>query len=658
MQNIEKHYSDTLKKIMPIHSIDLGKVAKSSDRNNLMMIVELIVGAILSSSEIAQYISKLRELNEKDQSELMVFIQKIIKKLDEADQGEQDMYSVKQENRVLKVKIEELNTNLLEIASNFDALLHEKNELLTYKKHLEESIETRSLRRLPTELNLPYLESEINKKDAIVHELLLKNQEWEKRYEEDISQIKDELDIANEKLLDYNNMKSNVERYKKHIEDMSTSKKKLQEVQLINQKLVEELKGLEKDYTTVANVQAQLRTSKELLDAQKHKSERLEEELEKKEKMYKEVVKTNKENEDARIFFEAQTKELTFELDRLRFSTEKDDELVTLDENIHQDLDDQMEKLKKNNYKLLMNSGIVVGLNQKLDETMVEKERLKQQAKEENNVRIKLEKQVEELKENINNLNQKHTEKLHDLENTHKISHQTEQKLLHKIDEMHNQINKLNTKLSLLKKTEDDQQSFTKHLKSVYDQKDSLYTELECLKDTNFKLQSELCEKIEALTHLQVTLNKCKQELEESVKTQNKCKAELKLYEDSLPSELVQIRETNMMNEINALKSEIKEKNEEIERLVNEKSSSESLNASITITNTFSAGGRLSMRLDSECCESERVSENGPEKYNEELVDNWNREMKIMSAVIHEVGMECMKTGQLLNRKKRLENVF
>ena len=291
-----------------------------------MLIIELVVGAILLFPAKERYISKILTLDVRVQSELMELITKIFKKIDQdVIDNEPDLQALKHENRNLRLQIEDLNNTLQEIAYQNETLTNEKKELTLQKKKLEES-ETKRLRRFTPELNLSFLEIEVNKKTDIIEELNTRHQELLKKYESEVSQLQDELDSANNKLIDYKKIKGDIELYKKKIEDLAPYKKRTQELQTSNQNLFDELKQLEKESMNIGYTQSQLRTYKEQMESFKAECEILKERLNNSENLYKEAIKNKKELEDAKNFFEIKSRELNNELDRIKTRTDKEEE--------------------------------------------------------------------------------------------------------------------------------------------------------------------------------------------------------------------------------------------------------------------------------------------------------------------------------------------
>lgn len=91
------------------------------------------------------------------------------------------------------------------------------------------------------------LEQEIEQKNKKIRDLLKEKTTIEKRAEEDYQQLRDELDLSKEKIIQLSKNEAIIEVYKSKIESMAQLKSDLKDLQERNQRLLDSIEILEKE---------------------------------------------------------------------------------------------------------------------------------------------------------------------------------------------------------------------------------------------------------------------------------------------------------------------------------------------------------------------------------------------------------------------------
>jgi chromosome segregation ATPase len=656
-RNLEKHYKETLNLKFRTDFIDINKISKIGDRDNLFIFIELVVGCILSYEHKERYISKILNLDIRVQSELMEFITKIIRKLNSNTEIEETIHEVKQENRKLRLQLEDFHNTLQEISGINEELSNEKKDLLAQKKQLEDTIERYSHNRVPTEINLNFIETQINSKDSTIDELKAKFQALQHKYEKDTYQLQEELDFANEKILDYTKTKSDLELFKKKLEDLNLYKKKSLDLQTLNQRLSDDLKNAQKENSVNSSTQAQLKSYKDQLEELKKENSTLNNNLVEKEKCYKDLLKHKKEIEDAKIFFENQSKDLTAEIAGLKRIRDKDDENFSLTKVFNQDFEDQAHKLRSANQKIASQNEIIEEINRELNKVHIEKFQALNKLIHEKEMKNGLEHKIHAAKLKKKQIFKKNEEKVAEL--TKKINDLNESNL-----KSQGKIQKLKKKLEVFKncfeenkRLNDLKQTYEKEIKAIYEDKSKIYTKIDLQQEENQKIKTELILKTNHIEKLENELVKTKEDLSKERSYRIQLQADLKSYEDNLPIEQVRIQELNSQTQISELKIKLKEKEETLQKLLNEKQAhefavAESINLKISKVSAKHAEEKKSLE---EMLQQRSLEVEDLKKYNFDLTCNWNREIKFLSMVINEAGMECFKASRLLKKEEKLK---
>lgn len=641
--NLEKHYKENLRKKFPYSLVDLRKIAKSGDKGNLILLVEMVVGAILNYHEKHEYISKIRSLEDKIQFELMMFIKEIFKKIDQQEDAEQDLHTLRLENSSLKIQFEEFQASILEISTMNSILIDEKKELTSQVKRMEETLRPKaSLQRMPTGKTYIEVQFEMNQKDEEIYELKKTITELEKTKEK----LLDELDESESKLNDYVKLNSDYELFKKRVEDLTPYKKKALDLQIENKLIREKLRNYEKDSSTAMYSQAQAKLMKEQLDIVKNECEIIKDTLREKERYIKDLIKSKKEIEDSKNFFENLSKDQKSEINKLKSRTDRENELGSLEEIVNRDNEDQIAKLKELNMKLLMQAGIIAGLNNQHDLVIREKTMIAVDLSKERVFNQNLQQEIEKL-----------TEELELIKREYQISVETNSKLEKKAEKLKLKMNKIRDNTEELSRIQKMLNSFEKEIKQIYQEKQSLY-------EKTIKLSEECQEKNMKILKLEEEIALNKEEIEKLQKDlQERTLHNISEASESIDSPDPISYSSCFLNdeqekEINHLKTIIKEKEELISKMNSEKSSVESYYTDMLaskLSATTAKTNEVTEQFTEELQKSnEKIKE--LENFKDNLFHNWEREMKYVSMIIHEVGLEHYKACIHLSKYKKLRS--
>lgn len=125
----------------------MAAIARNADRTHMIKLLELVMGAVVNCESKETYISRILELNESVQGELMVFIQRILNKIGEIKPSDEDerkeIIQLRQENRSLNFQCEELQSALKDIGLKQKEMMTENEKNLKKIKALEDELERR-----------------------------------------------------------------------------------------------------------------------------------------------------------------------------------------------------------------------------------------------------------------------------------------------------------------------------------------------------------------------------------------------------------------------------------------------------------------------------------------------------------------------------------
>ena len=271
------------------------------------------MGAIVHSSAKEAYISRILALDENHQAELMVFIQRVLKRLEKKSgyEGESDpradLAILQKENRSLKHQIEELQYSLDEIAKTHSEVISDRDSFQKQIKDLEAEIDKRP--KKSGEASTTILENQLSQRDQAIQDLRSEIVELKKKHSNEMSALRDELDVASDKIMNLNKVEGTLEMYKKRVEDINVLKNKIKDLESANKDAKNELKMYKGDIEEVENLKQTLNYFKEQHTKENNTAKRQEKTRQRRRKKWLSlVISWKRKKETSRICRNKRTK--------------------------------------------------------------------------------------------------------------------------------------------------------------------------------------------------------------------------------------------------------------------------------------------------------------------------------------------------------------
>lgn len=317
-KSLDKYIDEELKiKSTKFDRIDLPLIARSSRAEEIIKLFESLMFAILNCPKKTIYIRRIMDLDESVQMQLMYFIQNKVMGEGETKPGSEnesqrkEIESLKYERKKLSEQVSELEQEL-SLAHEEYAILHSDYQALKFdNERLILEVEKRTgLEAKETNIIEMELKGRLSEKDESIIELKKTLEKTKKRYETEIVQLKDELDIANSKLVESMNIEKMMNQYKKRVESFGNVKAQLDELQRSNDSLTNTVNSQQDEIEGLLKIKHSYVTLKESLDKEKSKNENLNFVLEAREKLIKKIEKSNCEYKQKVDFLTKQNEEL------------------------------------------------------------------------------------------------------------------------------------------------------------------------------------------------------------------------------------------------------------------------------------------------------------------------------------------------------------
>lgn len=659
-----------------METLDLQAIAKLEDKAQLLRLLENLMHVIINCPCKELYISRIMSLREVFQAKLMAFIQKILDKnqppeadnLDEENKFlKRELQKLKQDKQLLNRQLEEAHQHAFEVSQTGEKLLLENRELKNANIDLLADINRFSSPMKGSLLETTgssELEAQVMQRDQTIVELKNALLDQKKAYLAQIQALKDEGDVANEKLIHLSKVERDLELYKKRLEDLNSYKKKLKEMQDINEAMKDRLNRLDDDSANVGNLKQMMNYYKEQVNVEKEKAATLSLELDDLKESQTELQRNIRELEESRNFQDAKIKTLLQELERANMQTEVGRESEDSFSLIQTDFSDQLKRMERHN-QALRNSFdgdmIVRQLNEQLDEA------IKQRRGAEDKHKF-LSKEISELQEKLIKLTKQYDN--YKLETSFKLS-----ELQGDLNDKLTEILDLKAQLtsSTTSKTEVDALSAEMiKLKSdlsaqmqesarLYKEKDEVNTKFMGSNERIHAIQTQLAEKDAYLRAFEREKQGVEMKLSTAIESERIALNELEMMKKSSPSvESPQDRmkclelERDLMkakSEINSLMLVLREKDDSIAAMSAEKERLEVLVIqlkcevqTLTESSDSSEVSRLTKELLTKDAEIRYL-----QVAKDELADQYNRELKVMSMVVYEVGLDISRLSKHSN---------
>ena len=300
--------------------IDLPRLARKAEPEDMVRLIESVLYAILNCPSKTVYIKRIMELNETMQVQLMFFIQKLMGDSEDAPMQDNEMVkkeyeTMKAEKRKLSKQVGELEQELssandanLRLSTTVEQLKDENERLyedISRKSVQEERISTAFVNELKVRLN--------EKEDSMA-EMRKAVDKVKKQYENEIAQLKDDLDIANAKIYQNINADKTLQQYKKKLESLAGLKQNSDDLQRQNENLMQTVKSQLEQIDQMPGLKKQIAGLKELVLKEKSRADTLSFNLDTKEKMMKKYEKEIIEGKQKISILESKNQELLQEL--------------------------------------------------------------------------------------------------------------------------------------------------------------------------------------------------------------------------------------------------------------------------------------------------------------------------------------------------------
>ena len=312
-------------------SLELANIARKEDPRDILNLLELVVYTIVNSPYKEEFIRKIMELDEECQTQFMFFIQKVL------GEGDSPLFDpkIKVENREvlilrtekqrMAVQIEELLAELKSLKTLTNKLTSEKEELSLTLTDLKSEM-SRKTKMQVNEVTSESNELELRLTEKEVKVMQLNNQITEIKvfHEKEIAKLRDELDVANAKIFNLNQAEKTLQQYKRRVENLTSVKIKLSEVQKQNEDLKEQLDLKDIEIENIASLKRNIKMLKDDISNERKNFENSSYKLENLKKEMKKKEVELEETKEKLIFAEGRLKDLEF--DRKGFDSPQNSE--------------------------------------------------------------------------------------------------------------------------------------------------------------------------------------------------------------------------------------------------------------------------------------------------------------------------------------------
>lgn len=277
--------------------IDLPNLARKANPDEMIKLFEGIFYAILNCPEKSVFIKRIMDLEEPVQIQLMFFIQKIIGENEENLIQDSDLF--KKELEVLKKEKKVLSKQVSDLEKELNQVNEEKKRMETTLVHLKSEnenlyadIDKRSYKEEKHSSDvINELRIRLNDKDETLSEMQKSIDKIKIQYENEIAQLKDDLDIATAKVYQNMNADKTLQQYKKRLESLAGVKQKATDLQKQNENLIETINSQHAEIENLQKFKKQVNLLKEQCSKEKNRADTLSFNLDNKEKTLKKYEK-------------------------------------------------------------------------------------------------------------------------------------------------------------------------------------------------------------------------------------------------------------------------------------------------------------------------------------------------------------------------------
>lgn len=304
--------------------LDLVSIAINADKSGLRKLLQLAILAITHCEKRDIFIARIRKLSESVQTDMMIFIRGTLERQERGESEEvprssaSEVAKLKQDKHYLAAKVDRSQMQLELMINSREEYEKQIEDLKARNQTLEEELLRRVRIDPPGRDSLmTTLEANVSQKDRSLISLQAQLEEERRIAETKLAALRDELDIANERISRTVGIEATLQKYKKKLEDMAEIKTKVKRLHEENEDLKQQLKGLKEVSENQAAVQRQAAVEKESLQRLKSKHAVLKKVAEEKEAQLGELRTRNTDLTSQLQLAQLKCQEATEQLDRL-----------------------------------------------------------------------------------------------------------------------------------------------------------------------------------------------------------------------------------------------------------------------------------------------------------------------------------------------------
>lgn len=622
-----------INKNFTVEFTDIKKISEICDKSSLEKLIQMVIGAILNKG-VQEFISKLMVLDEDIQIKLMPFIQDIMNTpelTDDVQQLKRSMIKQLDEN-------ERLNELFQDKILECENLTSEMSHLQDYIRELEGK--PQSINRIPSFLSVSSMEMQLAKKES---ELERVNEDYEnlrQKYITEVESLQNFVDEHKDMSVDYKKLKKEVETLRKNNEKLSKFKLDYEKLSQTHSNYVDRLKVYEKEAFTINQEIQNVGNLKQIIEDLKITIQTKDFKIDEQKKEIMNLCKSKQEAESSRDFYMKELKTAKDELSLRRQPTSSlANELSSLDDDLRVDYEQEQEKMKK----LLFTGGIITGLQNQIDSIIKEKVQISAELQNMTITKNTLDSELINLNNILQETTRASTQKIEKLKTKKKNLKFSYNETKSELALIQNNLSEQNKRVSELSNLQDD-------LKNFYKEKQKLYEKLAIANKEKQEILSKLNLKEMEFQKLNIDFDEINRKYLETKKSLEISQENIEKFLNTSNESEVKQRETYYKDEIAKLGRLLKDKEQELEKLISEKQIAEGVSdrAKVDVENYIKEKDSMTEIIEKE---SKKVKQ--LEKLQEDLNNSWKTEMKLVSMIVHEVGLEYLNASYQLHREKK-----
>lgn len=292
----------------------------------MFKLIELVVFCMVSCADKQLYISRMMQLDEEKQTELMYFIERLIDSRSQSP-AESPVVHERKEIRNLRNEKKRLTTKIQEMNMRMESMFYEKGELaseIDELKLVNTDLQSELIKKSPIQSSSDStifhweLETQIQEKDKIIQRINNQLEETKKKHEEEIALLKDELDIANSKLLNLTVLQKSLDCYKKRYEKLASIKQQLSTAMRQNEEYLKKLNYYEKELKELEKQRDIYKKHRDQVKILQDKIMNLTHSIDMKDTQIHDMNYLLKQSEEQLLYYQDKLKVLEKELERYR----------------------------------------------------------------------------------------------------------------------------------------------------------------------------------------------------------------------------------------------------------------------------------------------------------------------------------------------------